>query len=59
MYTEDVRVNLRTEMLYVKADGLRYGITRETILFEFDLAARKLVKQVRVQPNDLPAQCSQ
>jgi hypothetical protein len=57
VYPSDVRLNADNELLYVKASGLAGGIFHETILFEYDLRGRRLVRRQRVANDGLPTEC--
>lgn len=56
VYPVDVRYDAASEVLYVKAEGLAGGISRETWLFEFEIAERKSAR-VQVDPGVMPAEC--
>jgi len=58
VYPTDIRIDPQAELLYIRADGLVAGITRETVLFEYDLRRRTLITRIRVQPTELPDECS-
>lgn len=57
IYPADLRVDLSSGLLYVKARGLAAGISKETWLFEYDLRSQKLVDRVRVKADALPPEC--
>jgi hypothetical protein len=57
VYPSDVRLDAENELLYVKARGFAGGISRETVLFEYDLRAHRLVKRQQVEDDGLPAEC--
>jgi hypothetical protein len=57
VYPSDVRLNADNELLYVKASGVAGGISHETILFEYDLRGRRLVRRQRVANDGLPTEC--
>jgi len=57
VYPSDVRLDVVNELLYVKASGFAGGVARETILFEYDLRGRRLVRQQRVANDVLPPEC--
>src|ERR1700722_11464146 len=57
VYPSDVRRNADNELLYVKASGVAGGISHETVLFEYDLRGRRLVRHQRVANDGLPTEC--
>jgi hypothetical protein len=57
VYPRDVRLDGAHDLLYVKTAGLGAGLLEETLLFEYDLASRRRVRVVRVDPAVLPAEC--
>jgi hypothetical protein len=58
VYPTDVRVSADDRVLYVKTSGLGAGIWQETWLFEYDLADRKQLGRVQVDPSVLPPECA-
>jgi hypothetical protein len=57
VYPADVRTTADFARVYVKADGLAGGISRETWLFEYDLTQFRELNRVRVEPSVLPPEC--
>ncbi len=57
VYPSDVRFNMQTNLLFVKASGLAGGITHETWLFEYDLLGQRLIERRRVADSALPTAC--
>jgi hypothetical protein len=53
----DVRVDLRNGLLYVRAYGARWIGAAETWLFKYDVQHRRLLRQLKVDEADLPAEC--
>jgi len=57
VYPSDVRLDSRSDLLYVKARGLAGGISQQTWLFEYDLRGQRLLKSLEVADSVLPAEC--
>jgi len=57
VYPSDVRINLNTGRLYVKAQGLMGGIWPATELFEYDLKARRFLQPADAAKAHLPTEC--
>lgn len=58
VYPVDIRIDPKTNMLYVAANGLAGGIMEQTWLFAFDLRERQQVARRKIRHDDLPAACS-
>lgn len=54
LYPRALRVDRRTSRVYGVASGLAGGIKSTTKIFGYDLAARRLVEAVEVDPSVLP-----
>ncbi len=57
VYPYDIRINRQTDRLYVVASGLAGGIWQRTVLFEYDLRARRQTAKRGVNDKDLPEGC--
>ena len=57
VYPSDVRVSPDATRLYVKARGLAGGIWPATVLFEYDLMARRLLQRTDAAKSHLPTEC--
>jgi len=57
VYPSDVRVDHRSDHLYVKASGLAGGIQHQTWLFDYDLRAPGAVARLQVLDGALPPEC--
>jgi hypothetical protein len=57
VYPSDVRWNRDLERLYVKAQGLEAMGGERTVLFEYDLAAQRILGRENVEPSTLPPEC--
>jgi hypothetical protein len=58
IYADDVRYDDSTEILYVRAQGLAGGISKETWLFTFDINRAQQTARLKVDPDVLPPVCS-
>jgi hypothetical protein len=58
VYPSDVRIDHRTDHLYVKASGLAGGLQHQTWLIDYDLRGQKQVDHRLVADEVLPAECS-
>jgi len=59
VYPADVRLSREREVLFVKAEGVTpvpWG-KRHTLLFAYDVRARRVLLRQRVDPAVLPAEC--
>jgi hypothetical protein len=57
VYPSDVRLDARSDLLYVKASGLAGGIRQETWLFEYDLRGQRLMERQQIISDSLPTEC--
>ena len=57
VYPSDIRLDGRSDSLYVKAAGLAAGIWQETWLFEYDLHNQKPIERRKVASDALPTEC--
>jgi hypothetical protein len=57
VYPSDVRVDRRLGLLYVRADGRGGGVVPETVLLEYDIGERVLLRRLAVDPAVLPREC--
>ena len=57
VYPSDVRWDRGRERLYVKAQGLEAMGGERTVLFEYDLAAQRVLGRENVEPSTLPPEC--
>ena len=58
IYPADVRFDRFRGRLYVKAAGVTAAFSKpQTWLFEYDIAGRRLIQRVRVDPKVLPSEC--
>jgi hypothetical protein len=53
----DIRIDNRTDMLYIAASGLAGGVWQQTWLFAFDLKERRQTASRKIRYKDLPAGC--
>ena len=53
----DIRIDNRTDMLYIAASGLAGGVWQQTWLFAFDLKGRRQTESRKIRYKDLPAGC--
>ena len=58
VYPSDVRIEHRTDHLYVKASGLAGGLQHQTWLIDYDLRGQEQVDHRLVADEVLPAECS-
>ena len=58
VYPSDVRIDHRTDHLYVKASGLAGGLQHQTWLIDYDLRGQEQVDHRLVADEVLPAECS-
>lgn len=59
VYPSDVRIDHRTDHLYVKASGLAGGLQHQTWLIDYDLGGQQQVDRRLVVDEVLPAECSE
>jgi hypothetical protein len=59
VYPFDIRINNQNDQLYIVASGLAGGIWQRTVLFEYDLRARRQIARHGVKDKDLPTACSE
>jgi len=59
VYPYDIRINNQNGRLDILASGVAGGIWERTVLFEYDLRARREIAQRGVTYKDLPAACSE
>ncbi len=59
IYPSDVRIDHRTDHLYVKASGLAGGLERQTWLIDYDLPGQVQVDRRLVANEVLPAECKE
>jgi hypothetical protein len=58
IYPSDVRIDHRTDHLYVKASGLAGGLQHQAWLIDYDLGGQQQVDRRLVVDKVLPAECS-
>jgi hypothetical protein len=57
IYPMDVRYDFGDQILYVRADGLAGGISKETWLFAYDISKARQTARMEVDPRSMPPVC--
>lgn len=52
IYPQDLRIDMDREILYVYTNGLAGGVFPASRLYQFDLAARRLIRKASFKPKD-------
>ncbi len=57
IYPDDVRLDARSDLLYVRTEGSDAFGWQETWLFKYDLHGRKIVERLQIKNGILPPLC--